>query len=266
MNDTKKRVLLDLRLVRLLKLFESYIPADLPERQNEDEVLYIHQSKDGYRHHIKFCIKEAIKLIAERPDSKNLEHQLYKLQSGIDIWTSEWNEPVYQHICIALDLMYNLSTSDAYIDLFKLAYPPNTTNTTGANSTSTLRTYRWLKETPFDEVSGLMAKTAHIFENNSLEALKIAFSNAPLNESNQGIIILTEASGHFELTYLISKFIEQNIIAISPKRLGLVYSHLTGVERYVYSNQLGKAKNEGRLNPVDLHRIEALAQKISALP
>lgn len=262
MNDTQKRIYLDLRLVRLLKLFESYIPADLPERQNEDEVLYIHQSKDGYRHHIKFCIKEAIKLIAERPDSKNLEHQLYKLQSGIDIWTSEWNESVYQHICLALDLMHNLSTSDAYIDLFKLAYPPNTT---GAKSTSTLRTYRWLKETAFEEVSELMAKTAHIFENNSLEALKIAFSNAPLNESNQGIIILAP-KGQFELTYLINKFLEQEIIAVAQNNLNRVYSHLTNGRANDYSNFLSKAKNEGKLNFVDTNRIEALAQKISALP
>lgn len=264
MNDTQKRAYLNIRLIRLLNFFESYIPADLPERQNEDEVLYLHQSKDGYRHHIEFCIKEAIKLIAERPDSKNLEHQLHKLQSGIDIWTSEWNEPVYQHICLALDLMHNLSTSDAYIDLFKLAYPPNTTHTTGAKSTSTLRTYRWLKETPFDEVSGLMAKTAHIFENNSLEALKIAFSNAPLNESNQGIIILAP-KGQFELTYLIDKFLEQEIIAVAQNTLNKVYSHLTNSRGNDYSNFLSKAKNEGKLNLVDTNRINALAQKISAL-
>jgi len=264
MNDTQKRIYLDLRLVQVLKWCDSYIPTDLPERPNENEVLYLHQSKDGYRHRIQFCIKEAIKLIAERPDSKNLEHQLYRLQTGIDIWTSEWNEPVYQHICLALDLMHNLSTSDAYIDLFKLAYPPNTTDTTGAKSTSTLRTYRWLKETTFEEVSGLMDKSAHIFENNSLEALKIAFSNAPLNESNQGIILLAP-KGQFELTYLIDKFLEQEIIAVAQNTLNKVYSHLTNGGVHDYSNFLAKAKNEGKLNLVDTNRINALAQKISAL-
>lgn len=162
---------------RFYAFYVEYIPKHLPKWGTPDKD-GLHrdwtQSFEGYTSIIDYVVDEAIKTIIERPENNVVEFQLKALKNTIDLWTLDWDKEFAIYAICTFHSLDAPQTSDAYMTLYTMGYIDDEEPKKQPQSNKVINSMKWIHNKPIGEAIEVLEPLSYLFEEGSLEGLKMA--------------------------------------------------------------------------------------------